>query len=246
MRGVRFVNVRVEVRNLAAAGPGRLSITRPDGSVAYAGALSASGARAGWVKRRLKLNLAQVGRWGLTYELGGSVVAEAPFDVVATDRRVVNRAPNSVTAALEPASPRAEVVVCRVATSLVTEDPDFEIVRYRYRWTSGGRLVRQVTTAALSDVIRNDATRPERATHLRRDAVRREASREPDGLGLRDAAGLKNGARPRPGPVRGRSTAFPGQLLGQSCVTGETGVPVLRLRGLGLGRRSLRRRLHQR
>ena len=42
----------------------------------------------------------------------------------------------------------------------MTEDPDFEIVRYRYRWTSGGRLVRQVTSAALSDVLRNNAARP--------------------------------------------------------------------------------------
>jgi murein DD-endopeptidase MepM/ murein hydrolase activator NlpD len=161
VRGLRFVNVRVEVRNLAVAGPGKLTIRRPNGTVAYAGALSASGSRAGWAKRRLRISLAQLGRWSLTYELGGTVAANAPFDVVATPKRIVNRAPNAVSASLEPASPRAgEVVVCRVATSLVTEDPDFEIVRYRYRWTSGGRLVRQVTSAALSDALRNNAARP--------------------------------------------------------------------------------------
>ena len=161
VRGLRDVNVRIEVRNLGAAGAGRLSIRRPDGSVAYAGAMSASGSRAGWAKRRLRLRLAELGRWGLSYELGGRVVAEAPFDVVANVRRVVNRPPNAITAALEPAAPRAgEVVVCRVQTSLVTEDPDFDIVRYRYRWRSGGRLVREVTSAALSDAIRNSAARP--------------------------------------------------------------------------------------
>ena len=119
--------------------------------------------------------------------------------------------------------------------SLVTEDPDFEIVRYRYRWTSGGRLVRQVgpPRALGRDPERRDPAG--RDAHLRRDAVRREASRA-DGLGLRDAAGLENGARPRPGPpVRGRSTTFP-VLVGAVLVAGETGVPVLRLRGLGLGR----------
>ena len=161
VRGVRFVNVRIEVRNLGAAGPGRLTIRRPDGSAAYEGALSAAGSRAGWAKRRLRLNLAQIGRWQLEYELGGRVAAEAPFEVVATQQRVVNRPPNAVTASLEPASPRSgEVVVCRVATSLVTEDPDFELVRYRYTWRSGGRLVRQVTSAALSDAIPNTAARP--------------------------------------------------------------------------------------
>ena len=62
---------------------------------------------------------------------------------------------------LEPAAPRAgEVVVCRVSTSLVAEDPDYDIVRYRYRWTAGGRILRQVTSAALSDALRNDAARP--------------------------------------------------------------------------------------
>jgi murein DD-endopeptidase MepM/ murein hydrolase activator NlpD len=161
VRGVRFVNVRIEVRNLAAAGAGTLAIRRPDGTVAYAGALSASGSRAGWAKRRLMLGLAQLGRWSLSYELGDRVAAEAPFDIVATPKQVVNRPPNAVSVSLEPPSPRAgEVVVCRVATSLVTEDPDFEIVRYRYRWTSGGRVVRQVTSAALSDALPNNAARP--------------------------------------------------------------------------------------
>ena len=160
VRGLRDVNVRVEVRNLAAAGPGLLRVRRPDGSVAYEGALDVSGYRAGWAKRRLRLALTP-GRWTVSYELGASVAAEAPFDVVATRRQVVNRPPNAVAASLDPTAPRVgEVVFCRVATSLVTEDPDYEIVRYRYRWTSGGRVVRAVTTAALADAIRRDAGRP--------------------------------------------------------------------------------------
>ena len=159
VRGVRDVHVRVEVRNLAVAGAGRLTVRRPDGSIAYAGALDASGGRAGWAKRRLRLALTP-GRWTLTYELDGKVAAEAPFRVVTARRDVVNRPPNPVGASLDPAEPRAgDVVFCLVSTSLVTEDPDFELVRYRYRWTSGGRVVRAVTTAALSDAIRRDAAR---------------------------------------------------------------------------------------
>jgi hypothetical protein len=161
VRGLREVNVRIEVRNLDVAGPGRLAIRRPDGSVAYAGTMSASGSRVGWAKRRLRLDLAQLGRWTLSYELGGKILAEAPYDVVATARRVVNRPPNAIAATLDPPAPRAgEVVFCRVQTSLVTEDPDFDLVRYRYSWRSGGRLVREVTSAALSDAIRSNAARP--------------------------------------------------------------------------------------
>ena len=60
-----------------------------------------------------------------------------------------------------PAAPRAgEVVLCRVTTSLVAEDPDYDLVRYRYRWTVGGRIVRDRTSAALSDAIPRSTARP--------------------------------------------------------------------------------------
>src|SRR5688500_13265892 len=62
VRGLRDVHVRIELRNLEAAGAGRLTVRRPDGSVAYAGALAVSGRRAGWAKRRLRLALTP-GRW---------------------------------------------------------------------------------------------------------------------------------------------------------------------------------------
>jgi len=159
VRGVRDVHVRVEVRNLVAAGPGGLTVRRPDGSVAYAAPLPVPGYRSGWAKRRLHLALTP-GRWTVRYELGDKLAAEAPFDVVATRKQVVNRPPNEVGVSLDPVAPRAgDVVFCRVATSLVTEDPDFDIVRYRYRWTSGSRVVRTVTSAALSDAVRRDAAR---------------------------------------------------------------------------------------
>jgi peptidase M23-like protein len=160
VRGTRNVYVRIELRNLEAAGPGRLTVTRPDGSAAYAAGFTVTGqrglgTRAGWATRRLRLALA-TGRWLVRYELGDRVVAEAPFDVVARARQVVNRPPNAVTVTLKP----GDVPLCVVGTSLVNEDPDYDIVRYRYRWSAGGRLLRQVTSAALSDAVRRGAARP--------------------------------------------------------------------------------------
>jgi hypothetical protein len=97
----------------------------------------------------------RVGRWRIVLDLGGKPLADAPVDVVATSREVRNRAPNAVAAELRPAKPTArDVVQCLVSTSLVTEDPDFDIVRYRYRWIVDGKLVRAVRSAALSDVLR--------------------------------------------------------------------------------------------
>jgi hypothetical protein len=54
------------------------------------------------------------------------------------------------------------VIQCFVLTSPVTEDPDYAIMRYRYRWRVNGKLVRRVTSAALSDVLRRGFGRPGR------------------------------------------------------------------------------------
>ena len=77
-----------------------------------------------------------------------------------------------------PAAPRTdEVVFCRVSTSLVAEDPDYDVVRYRYRWTAGDRVVRDVTSAALSDAIPRATARPGRVDRLRRRPLGRPSSR---------------------------------------------------------------------
>jgi murein DD-endopeptidase MepM/ murein hydrolase activator NlpD len=159
VRGLRDVHVRVELRNWRG-GSGTIAVARPDGSVAATVAIGPPNFRYGWTKRRLRLDLARLGRWTLRYALDGKVLAEAPFDVVAVTRQVRNRPPAAVTAALEPAAPRAgNVAVCRVTTSLATDDPDYDVVRYRYRWPAGGRVLRQVTSAGLSDALRRDAVR---------------------------------------------------------------------------------------
>jgi hypothetical protein len=59
-----------------------------------------------------------------------------------------------VTVDYDPPEPTADdVIFCRVRTSLISEDPDYDIVRYRYQWYVNGGLVRDVTSAALSDAV---------------------------------------------------------------------------------------------
>ena len=88
-------------------------------------------------------------------DLDGKTLSDTPIDVVAAAAEVRNRPPHAISVAVRPASPTAQdVVECLVSTSLVAEDPDYDIVRYRYRWTVDGKLVRAVQSAALSDVLR--------------------------------------------------------------------------------------------
>jgi Peptidase family M23 len=148
-RGAHDVWFRLELGN-ELGGPLTAELVRPDGSVAASEALALQGApRAPAAAGHLRVGLNMLGRWRLRV---GSLL-DAPLDVVRGKPR--NRTPNPLGGIeLSPATPAAnEVVFCLVRTSLVTEDPDFDLVRYRYRWLVDGRPFRTVRSAALSDAI---------------------------------------------------------------------------------------------
>jgi len=100
-----------------------------------------------------------VGTWRLVFELDGQVMIDTPFEVVASVDPQFNRPPAPITASFDPPAPESsDVVFCRVGTTTAAEDPDWDIVRYRYLWSVDGSVVRDVTTAAHSDAIpRNSA-----------------------------------------------------------------------------------------
>jgi hypothetical protein len=113
-------------------------------------ALALQGApRAPTAAGHLRVDLNTLGRWRLRV---GSLV-DAPLDVVRGKPR--NRPPSPLGGIeLSSAAPAAnDVVFCVVRTSLLTEDPDYDVVRYRYRWLVDGRPFRTVRSAALSDAI---------------------------------------------------------------------------------------------
>jgi hypothetical protein len=162
-RGTRDVYFRVEL-GFFEGSPMQVTFTRPDGSVAFDGLETTQlhGSRATWANWHERLDLDQLGTWRLRLAAGGRELVDAPFDVVSAAKRR-NRPPNPVSLSLDPADPASDdVVQCLARTSLVTEDPDYDVVRYRYRWRVGAKLVREVTSAALSDVLRHGLARPGR------------------------------------------------------------------------------------
>ena len=57
---------------------------------------------------------------------------------------------------LKPADPTIDdVIFCRVDTSLLLDDVDYDIVRYEYVLIVNGLEVRHVTTAGHADAIRH-------------------------------------------------------------------------------------------
>jgi hypothetical protein len=156
--GLRDVYFRAEF-GFFDGGPVRVTFLRPDGSVALDAvrATRLQDYRATFASWHERIDLDRTGTWRLRLAADGRQLVDAPFRVgVARNRR-----PNPVTLSLEPSVPtRNDVIQCLVGTSLVTEDPDYAIVRYRYRWRIGGKVVRRVTSAGLSDVLRHRLARP--------------------------------------------------------------------------------------
>ena len=152
-RGVQDVYFRTELA-FFDGGPMRLTFLRPDGSAAFDAveATSLQGSRATFANWHERLNLDRTGTWRLRMESGTRTLVDAPFTVGAAR----NRPPNPVGLRLEPAQPTTEdASQCLVLTSPVSEDPDYAIVRYRYSWKVGRKIVRTVKSAALSDVLRH-------------------------------------------------------------------------------------------
>jgi Peptidase family M23 len=152
--GPRHVDLRIELGTVWDRGAWSLRIERPDGTAAWtrSGSMSWPVVR-GTTRARwgMRLDLDTPGRWRILFLLGDRTMVDAPLEVVATRAEVVNRPPNAI--AVDAVRHPGGSSQCFVRTSLASEDPDYELVRYRYRWTVGDAVVRDVTSAGLSDVL---------------------------------------------------------------------------------------------
>jgi hypothetical protein len=160
LNGTTTLYFRLSFGNLPVGSSYRTVITRPTGTSALDASSSFANTdffRTGWYWFVYNVSpLNTLGAWVLHFYVNGTEVVTAPFSVVATSAEIVNHAPLAVSSvALSPTSPSpGDVPFCRVTpTSLYRRDPDYDLVRYRYRWEINGSVVRQVTTAALADAI---------------------------------------------------------------------------------------------
>lgn len=100
----------------------------------------------------LEVDLDRTGEWQLILDIDGERIHALPFTVVDLPSQIQNRPPNDIAANIEPVK-AGQVAVCRVSTLGAWADPDYNVVRYRYEWRAGDTVVRDVTTAALSDAL---------------------------------------------------------------------------------------------
>ena len=160
VKGVRSVPFRIFI-GATPTNPNYIQrYIAPDGSVRLerTGVITSPFYKYGAHTWNWNVNLDTVGTWRLQYYINNQLMADAPFTVVASAVEIVNRPPNAVQAVLDPPAPKTnEVVFCRVQTSLISEDPDYNRILYRYQWKVNGVIKREVVSAALSDALPKDS-----------------------------------------------------------------------------------------
>lgn len=158
VQGVRDVSLWINLMNLPAFSDYQLRIRRPDSTLAVDEPAFGFGNGGLWRWTywwwRWNIDLNQVGTWHMELTVNGDLIADAPFDVVATQGEWQNRPPYAVTSILDPPAPTEnEAVFCRVQTDLIFDDPDYDIVRYHYTWTVDDVVVRDVRHAGHADAL---------------------------------------------------------------------------------------------
>ncbi|HMN97690.1 MAG TPA: M23 family metallopeptidase [Phycisphaerales bacterium] len=139
--------------------PVRVRFYRPNGTLAWDaqwnwGNLETWRIHKNWFAFGLPAMGPTPGTWRLLFELDGTVMMDTPFEMVTTVDPAFNRPPLPVAASFAIAAPALDdVLFCNAVRSSPIEDPDWDIVRYRWRWTIDGVEVRDVVTAAQSDAI---------------------------------------------------------------------------------------------
>lgn len=136
------------------------SFVRPNGTVAYNSPTFGFGntVEYRWSWWWWEFNIAEMhtlaGEWKVRLQVNGRELIEAPVNVVASVNPSFNRAPEHIAVNFVPPNPSLDDVIhCRVETDLGMDDKDYDLLRYRYVWHVNGSVVRDVTTAALSDAI---------------------------------------------------------------------------------------------
>ena len=97
------------------------------------------------------------GTWHVSLEINGETVLDMYPEVVEELEPTFNRPPVPIDISIHPEYPEHnDVIECTVLSSLVHDDPDRDLVSYRYEWKVNNVIVRDVVAAAMRDVLQHN------------------------------------------------------------------------------------------
>ncbi len=155
-KGVQRINWWIVAHNVPENSPWRVRFLRPDETVAFDSGLTNFNHgpfRSSWWWWDYFINFNVAGEWTLELEYNGSVYP-APLTITETGALQPNRPPAKPTLSLWQLQPDAEGPIrCNIEGSLLFRDPDYDQVRYRYVWSAGDVILRDVVSAATTDML---------------------------------------------------------------------------------------------
>lgn len=176
--GISSFFLQVDLGNVPSGTDYELVLERPNGSTIDLGEgmiLAGVSARRATVWWNIQGALNSTGTWTLHVNFNGGRAVSVPFEVVSSRGQVQNRPPGNVSVRVEPSGIRpGEVAQCVAEGARVGLDPDYDVVRFDYRWLVDGEPVREFTSAARSDVLSSVHVRA--GTRLRCEVTVRDAS----------------------------------------------------------------------
>ncbi|HWN93481.1 MAG TPA: M23 family metallopeptidase [Methylomirabilota bacterium] len=158
LTGLQPVQFWINQHNMPPNTSWRVRFLRPNGTVRYdSGTVVRANPfyRWSWWSWNYTINFDVTGTWKVELnQNNGQLVAQMPFEIVSSTALMTNRPPHPVVVGFDPPFPTpTNVVFCRVLNFTLTDDPDYDLVRYRYEWRVNSNTVRIITNAALSDAI---------------------------------------------------------------------------------------------
>ncbi|MBS1715948.1 MAG: M23 family metallopeptidase [Armatimonadetes bacterium] len=161
--GVRSVGFWALVQNLPTNSVWKVRFVRANGSVAYDSGNQAWNnpfyRQSSWWWR-YNVNLNATGEWKTELWINDQLSVSAPFRVRSTTELNNNRPPHAVTIVIDKPPVQGGPLSARITSPLLLDDPDYDIVRYRYVWKQFGTVVRDVVSAGHLDMIPGSAYVP--------------------------------------------------------------------------------------
>ncbi len=187
VQGFRDVYFWINLMNIPAGSTWRVRFQRPDLTIAFDSGANGFGNpfyRWSWWWWSFGVNLNVTGTWHILLDINGQTLATAPLEVVASagtciggtnpgasctsnancpgGRCSLNRSPNPITVALDPATPTvSDTIFCLVDTDLVLDDRDYDVVRYHFVWKVDGDIVRDLISAGQADALPHHTATPD-------------------------------------------------------------------------------------
>ncbi len=158
-----FLNIWFWVGNLPESSSMKLVFRRPNRSVAFDTGVFDMGntdflSATWWTQQWLANDMRTItGDWTVELHINRKKLATLPFTVLTKRDPKKNGAPAALKKVKFRRKPKAGVVpFCEISHSLILDDPDYDVVSYRYVWTVNNTVVRDVTIAAHADALAVD------------------------------------------------------------------------------------------